>query len=156
MTTCRDSKFHGSLKKIDEKSEVTVSNSVNTVLEQGQHCPDSPLTVSDTIQGLSEQPPCDQIHQKSTGPASKIVHTEGDLISSNHIAAASAGHTEKNCIESDSSPTCSDGPVCILCDEPATVRLLPCGHEIICLMCSKRAKKCLQCKVCSNKLFNNE
>ena len=40
-----------------------------------------------------------------------------------------------------------DQPICILCDEPAMVKLLPCGHQIICLMCSKRAKKCLQCKV---------
>ena len=147
MTTCRDSQFHGSLKKVDEKSETTVSNSVKSKLERGPHHLDSLLNLSDKVRGLSEQPPCHQIHQKSTDPSSKTVHTDGDLIASNHIAAASADQTEKNCIESDSSPTCSDGPVCILCDEPATVRLLPCGHEIICLVCSKRAKKCLQCKV---------
>ena len=151
MTTCRDSQFHGSLKTVeDEKSETTVSSSVKSKVEHGPHHLDSPLNLSDKIRGLPEQPPCDQIHQKSTGSPSKTVHTERDLIASNHIAAASAGKTEKNCIESDSSPTCSDGPVCILCDEPATVRLLPCGHEIICLMCSKRAKKCLQCKVNNN------
>jgi hypothetical protein len=124
------------------------------VNSEGTHHLDSSLSLSDTVQGLSERPLCDQIHQKSTGPNSKSVRTEGDLIASNHIPCK-ATNAGQNCIESDSSlirTTPSDGPVCILCDEPATVRLLPCGHEIICLICSKRAKKCLQCKVSKTRL----
>lgn len=68
-----------------------------------------------------------------------------------HVPAASTASSvgpkcEGDC-DSGSGTSRSDQPICILCDELATVRLLPCGHQIICLMCSKRAKKCLQCKV---------
>jgi hypothetical protein len=36
---------------------------------------------------------------------------------------------------------------CMLCEEPVTVKLLPCGHAQICVLCVKRAKKCPLCKV---------
>ena len=36
---------------------------------------------------------------------------------------------------------------CMLCEEPVTVKLLPCGHTQICVLCLERAKKCPQCKV---------
>ena len=36
---------------------------------------------------------------------------------------------------------------CMLCEEPVTVKLLPCGHTQICVLCVERAKKCPQCKV---------
>ena len=36
---------------------------------------------------------------------------------------------------------------CLLCGEPVDIRLMPCGHIIICKECSQRAKKCPQCKV---------
>ena len=85
--------------------------------------------------------------------------TEADTPShANHVSQIFNGRTTsqlEECeedVDGDSGScnalaTSAGQPVCILCDEPATVRLLPCGHEIICLVCSKRAKKCLQCKV---------
>ena len=77
-----------------------------------------------------------------------------DSTSRNHISNSSTSGVE---VDGATSGSCnvlaSNQPVCILCDEPATVRLLPCGHEIICLMCSKRAKKCLQCKVGHDQLL---
>ena len=88
--------------------------------------------------------------------APKTTHIEEQLLASNQIqqtiptavASTEIGQSENGRTGSSlSTATSTDGPVCILCDEPATVRLLPCGHEIICLICSKRAKKCLQCKV---------
>ena len=103
----------------------------------------------------------DHVQQKSTKTIQghtdpRTVHNESDSIATNHIpvqqtSEVTADQTENNHTDWDSSCTqtvSTDGPVCMLCDEPATVRLLPCGHEIICLVCSKRAKKCLQCKVC--------
>ena len=87
---------------------------------------------------------------------SETTCAERNPISTNHVlhvpATPTFGSTgpglkcECDC-DSGSSTSRSDQPICILCDEPATVRLLPCGHQIICLMCSKRAKKCLECKV---------
>ena len=127
--------------------------------EQGPCHLQSLRSLSAAMQELPKRTPCDHIHQKSTenalnDPISRTEHvcTEEDVIATNHIpcTANSTGQNENDHIECDSSHSqtgSTDGRVCILCDEPATVRLLPCGHEIICLMCSKRAKKCLQCKV---------
>ena len=151
----RESKFHGSLKQVEaETSETSNIIAMKPEPEQGTLHPDSQLHFSGTVQELSNGL-CEHVHQESTeklqdhsGPS------EGNSIATNHIpvrqtSEASIGQTD-NHIDCDSSCTqtvSTHGPVCILCDEPATVRLLPCGHEIICLMCSKRAKKCLQCKV---------
>lgn len=85
----------------------------------------------------------------------ETVCAESNPIATNDIAhvppTPTASSISQRCEADDcdngSNKTRSDQPICILCDEPATVRLLPCGHQIICLMCSKRAKKCLQCKV---------
>lgn len=37
--------------------------------------------------------------------------------------------------------------LCMLCEEPVTVKLLPCGHAEICMLCAERATKCPLCKV---------
>ena len=52
---------------------------------------------------------------------------------------STSGETMK-CPEKQSS-------LCMLCEEPVTVKLLPCGHAQICILCVKRAKKCPLCKV---------
>ena len=36
---------------------------------------------------------------------------------------------------------------CLLCYKEADVKLKPCGHVVICRICSERAKKCPECKV---------
>lgn len=36
---------------------------------------------------------------------------------------------------------------CMLCDAPVTIKLMPCGHSVICGDCSKRATKCPSCQV---------
>lgn len=44
----------------------------------------------------------------------------------------------------------TDPPVpglCLLCDTLITVKFHPCGHAVLCEHCSRRAKKCLECKV---------
>ena len=56
---------------------------------------------------------------------------------------------------SDSSEA-SDCPrersLCMLCEEPVRVKLIPCGHAEICEVCVKRATKCPHCKVYNNNL----
>ena len=89
-----------------------------------------------------------------TDSTANAMHTEpdGTSFTTNHDnvnATQAALHAVSSDCKDDSKvySSTSDRPICLLCDEPVTVRLLPCGHEIICLLCSKRAKKCLQCKV---------
>ena len=87
-----------------------------------------------------------------TDSTANAVHMESDgtLLTTNHDSTTQTALHAVSLDCKDDSRVCSsksDRPVCLLCDEPAMVRLLPCGHEIICLFCSKRAKKCLQCKV---------
>ena len=86
-----------------------------------------------------------------TDSTANVVESEGTSFTTNHDNSTQAAcHDDVSSYCKDDSKVCSslsDRPICLLCDEPVTVRLLPCGHEIICLLCSKRAKKCLQCKV---------
>lgn len=38
-------------------------------------------------------------------------------------------------------------PECMVCDdELATVKFVPCGHQIVCPGCCVKMKKCLNCK----------
>lgn len=39
--------------------------------------------------------------------------------------------------------------LCLLCDNPIAVKFEPCGHAVLCEICSERAKKCPKCKVCT-------
>ena len=78
------------------------------------------------------------------------VHTERNSFATEHNITQLPSTQAQTVLSSepeDDGTAMSLQPVCVLCDEPATVRLLPCGHEIICMMCSRRAKKCLKCKV---------
>ena len=38
-------------------------------------------------------------------------------------------------------------PVCRLCDNLVTIKMEPCGHAVVCHVCARRARKCLQCRV---------
>ena len=46
-----------------------------------------------------------------------------------------------------SSTTTAADKECILCEGEVDVVLRPCNHAVVCRECSKRAKKCPQCRV---------
>ena len=141
----RGSKFHGSLKRAEMISDSKMKTPGATTITTSNSQSEPGSTVHEDVQTrtCSVKEKCyDCTDQQSaeTVRSHSVPRTEGEgSLASNHI---------QQTIPTVATTAASvDGPVCILCDEPATVRLLPCGHEIICLICSKRAKKCLQCKV---------
>ena len=79
-----------------------------------------------------------------TDSKSRCVEFNGNSLATNNVVPVTQSACSVRESHYEDGSTLS---VCILCDEPVTVRLLPCRHEIMCLMCSKRAKKCLECKV---------
>ena len=42
---------------------------------------------------------------------------------------------------------------CFLCESPVEVKFEPCGHAVLCAICSERAKKCVKCKVCTHIVY---
>lgn len=118
-----------------------------------------PTLTMDSHQRLSKER-CPQSHhigdrELVVGSVSGTMDAERTSLAANSIVHVPQAQTvsianlkcEVDCENGSSNAVPSSQPICILCDEPAIVRLLPCGHQNICLLCSKRAKKCLQCKV---------
>ena len=98
---------------------------------------DRDLTQESTSQTLTTNVPA--THQES---ASKTSVQEPI-----HQVSASQTSTAQDSI---------DPSICFLCDDPVTVKLLPCGHAIICSSCAQRAKKCLKCRGVVTAIVNME
>ena len=81
----------------------------------------------------------------STGKCSG--HSNGDARSGECASLPVLSDEDSSSAKNDCPETSM--PLCILCDDPVSVKLIPCGHSVICKLCVKRATRCPQCKVCA-------